>query len=85
MITCYDKRRSAEVDRYMDKHFGKASNMSFANSRIDGDIAMDDGTRFYIKKKPGYLEIKFDRAENSFASFKEVKALGDDLKHLTQQ
>ncbi len=46
---------------------------------------MDDGTKFYMKKEPGYLEIKFNKNENSLTSYKEVKALGDDIKYAVQQ
>jgi len=85
MVAYYNKSRSLEVDKYMDKHFGKASNMSFVNTRIDGDIAMNDGTNFYINKKAGYLKITFDKNKNSLHAYKEVKAFGNDLKLAVQQ
>ena len=68
----------------MNKHFGRASNMSFANTRIKGNIAMDNGTNFYIEKKPGFLDIKFDKNENSTSAYQEIKAFGSDLKSAIQ-
>jgi len=76
----YDKNKTREVENYMDKKIGRNSNMSFANSQIDGKISLDDRTTFYIKKDPGYLQIKFDKDENSTASYHEIKTMVEGLK-----
>lgn len=68
----------------MNRHFGKVSRMSFANARIDADITLDDGTNFYIKKKTGFLKIKFDKEKNTADAYYELKALGTDLKSAIQ-
>ena len=52
----------------MDESIGMKSNMSFINSRIDGQFALNDRTTFYIKKYPGFLQIKLDKDENSYES-----------------
>ena len=54
--------------------------MSFINSRIDGTLGFDDNTTFYIKKYPGYLEIKFDKNKNSSESYYRVKAMCEGIK-----
>ena len=49
--------------------------MSFASTEMDAGITLDDKTTFYVKKSPGYLNIKFDKEKNSeeaFAKFKGV-------------
>src|SRR5437868_4095971 len=61
----YNKMKTRNVEEYMDDKIGRNSNMSFVNTRIDGKLALDDHTTFYIKKYPGYLEIKLDKNENS--------------------
>src|ERR1700712_4158087 len=52
----FSKDKTRNVEKYMDNRIGKSSNMSFINSEIDGTIALDDHTKFYLKKYPGYLE-----------------------------
>ena len=42
--------RTRDVDDYMDAKIGNTSNMSFTNTTIDGTLALDDHTTFYIKK-----------------------------------
>jgi len=54
--------------------------MSFVNTRIDGDLTLDDKTTFYIKKKPGFLEIKLNKNRNSSSSYHTIKELGEGLK-----
>lgn len=76
----YDENKTRNVDEYMDEKIGRRSNMSFENSRIDGQLALDDHTTFYIKKYPGYLEIKLDKDKNSTASYQEIKEMGEGLK-----
>jgi hypothetical protein len=78
----YDKSRTRNVDEYMDDKIGGNSNVSFVNSEIDGKISLDDHTTFYIKKNPGYLQIKLDKDENSTASYKEIKNMAEGLKEI---
>lgn len=80
----FNKNRTRNVEVYMDKKIGTASNMSFVNSRIDGKLALDDHATFYIKKYPGYLEIKLDKDENSSGSYKEIKDMAEGLKSVIQ-
>ena len=56
--------------------------MSFVNSRIDGTIALDDHTTFYIKKYPGKLEIKLNKDENSDEAYERVKSMCNGIKKL---
>src|SRR5690349_3929225 len=74
MRAYFNKHETNDIDRYMDVKIGRRSNMSFVNSRIDGKLALDDHTIFYIKKHPGYLEIKLDKDENSVESYYRIKS-----------
>ena len=67
----FSKSKTRDVEEYMDNRIGTRSNMSFVNSRIDGTIALDDHTTFYIKKYPGYIEIKLDKDKNSGDAYEQ--------------
>jgi hypothetical protein len=80
MDAYFNKNQTREVDDYMDRRIGRKSNMSFANSRIDGTITLDDHTIFYIKKSPGVLKIKLDKDRNSNESYHEIKSMCIGIK-----
>ena len=81
----FNKNKMREVETYMDEKIGDRSDMSFANTRIDGQIALDDHTNFYIQKYPGFLEIKLDKSQNSYASYQKVKAMCEGIKEVVKQ
>ena len=76
----FPESRSREVDEYMDDKIGSASNMSFTNTRIDGTLALDDHTTFYIKKAPGTLRVSLDKDKNTKRSYLEIKSMCDGIK-----
>ena len=82
MNAYFNRNRTRDVDEYMDSKIGRRSNMSFVNSRIDGTIALDDHTTFYIKKYPGKLEIKLNKDENSDEAYERVKSMCNGIKKL---
>jgi hypothetical protein len=84
MFAHFNKNKTRNVEVYMNKKIGAASNMSFVNSQIDGKLALDDHTTFYIKKYPGYLEIKLDKDENSPHAYKQIKEMAEGLKSVIQ-
>lgn len=76
----FNKNKMRDVEEYMDNKIGKRSNMSFAKAQIDGKLALDDNTTFYIRKSPGNIEIKLDKDENSEDSYLEIKSLCQGIK-----
>jgi len=80
MRACYDRNETRRVEEYMNSRIGRRGNMSFTNSRIDGTLGFDDHTTFYIRKYPGYLELKFDKNKNSRESYYTVKAMCEGIK-----
>ncbi len=84
IIADYPERDTRKVQAYMNEKIGNKNHISFINAHIDAQLTLDDGTRFYIKQKPGYLSIKLDKDENSPASLQEIKSLGEGLKPLLQ-
>ena len=80
----FNKNKTRKVENYMDEKIGDQSNMSFVNTRIDGQIALNDYTHFYIQKYPGFLEIKFDKSENSYESYQKVKTMCEGIKEVVK-
>ena len=78
----FPRSETRDVDEYMDDRIGNVSKMSFVNSRIDGVITLDDHTKFYIKKSPGVLEIKFDKDENTDEAYHTIKSMCQGIKKI---
>jgi hypothetical protein len=81
----FNKHKTRTVEEYMDEKIGDRSDMSFVNTRIDGQITLDDRTTFYIKKYPGFLEIKLDKDQNNFDSYQRVKAMCEGIKEVVKK
>ena len=43
---------------------------------------MDDNTSFYIKSYPGKLKIKFNKNQNSEASYFKIKSLCEGINEV---
>jgi hypothetical protein len=78
----FDKSKTRDVEKYMDDWIGKRSSMSFVNTRIDGQIALEDHTTFYIRKYPGLIEIKLDKNENSDEAYQRIKSMCEGMKEV---
>ena len=76
----FSKSKTRAVEEYMDSRIGTISNMSFVNSRINGKLALDDHTTFYIKKYPGFIKLKLDKDENSNQAYQRIKAMCEGIK-----
>lgn len=82
MYAHYNPGKAGNVDEYMTDEIGRASHMSFVNTRIDGKLTLDDRTTFYLKKHPGYIEIKLDKDENSGDSYHKIKTMCNGIKQI---
>lgn len=80
----FSKSKTRDVEEYMDRRFAGTGHMSFVNTRIDGTIALDDHTIFYIKKAPGVLKIKLDKDENSEEAYYRVKSMCEGIKSVVK-
>lgn len=58
MYAHFNKDKTSEIQRYMDKRIGRSNNISFMHTEMDATITLDDETRFYIKLFPCELKIK---------------------------
>lgn len=77
----YPEKKTRKVQHCLDEYL-EPSGMSFVNARIDGDIALDNKARFYIKTSPGTLKIKLDKRINSTVSYHRMKKLSEGLKEV---
>lgn len=82
MNAYFSNNKMRAVEEYLDNKIGRTSNMSFMNARIDGTLALDDHTTFYIKKSAGTLKIKLDKDKNSDHSYQEIKSMCQGIKSI---
>lgn len=78
----FSKSKTRAVEEYMNRKIGNKSNMSFVNTRMDGAIALDDHTSFYILKAPGVLKIKLDKDANSVEAFETIRSMCEGIKSI---
>src|SRR5688500_6808878 len=76
----FNKSKTRDVEEYIDNTIGTKTNMSFVNSRINGKLALDDHTTFYIKKYPGRIKIKLDKDENSYEAYYRIKSMCEGIE-----
>jgi hypothetical protein len=76
----FSKNRTRDVEEYMDESLGTTSNTSFVNTRIEGQLALNDHTTFYIKKYPGYIQIRLDKTKNSYESYQRIRSMCEGIK-----
>jgi len=74
MTAQFNPVKTDKVDRYLDKELA-TGNITFVNTEMDADITLDDKTTFYIKKSPGYLNIKLDKEKNSEQAYTKLKGV----------
>jgi hypothetical protein len=83
MTAKFNPDRTAAVERWLDKELA-TGDMSFANIEIDGNITLDNQATFYIKKSPGYLNIKLDKEKNSAAVYQQVRAVCEGINEVVR-
>ena len=83
MTAKFNPEKTTEVDKWLDQELS-AGNMIFANTRVDGEITLDNKTTFYVKKSPGNLHIKFDKEKNSDESFVKIKSVCEGINEVVR-
>ena len=84
MKASFSRSKTGAVERYMDDMLA-TGNMSFRDTRIDGEIALEDHSFFYIKKRAGYLYIKLNKDQNSDEAYYKIKSMCEGIKRLLGQ
>jgi len=83
MTAKFNPDKTDEVDRYLDKEL-PSGNMSFVNTEMNGDITLDNKTTFFIKKSPGYLNIKLDKEKNSDEAYSKIKSVCEGINDVVR-
>jgi hypothetical protein len=83
MTAKFNPDKTDKVGGYLDKEL-PSGNMSFANTEMNGDITLENKTTFYIKKSPGYLNIKFDKEKNSEEAFTKIKSVLEGINEVVR-
>ena len=83
MTAKFNPEKTTRVDKYLDRELS-SGDMSFINTQMDGEITLDNKTIFYIKKSPGYLNIKFDKEKNSEEAFYKIKAVCEGINDVVR-
>ena len=83
MTAKFNPHRTAAVERWLDKEL-PAGDVSFANTEIDGNITLDNQATFYMKKSPGFLNIKLDKEKNSEAVYQQIRAVCEEIHEVVR-
>ena len=83
MTAKFNPEKTNKVDKFLDKELS-SGNMSFVTTKVDGEITLDNKATFYIKRSPGYLNIKFDKEKNSDEAFSKVKSVCEGINEVVR-
>jgi hypothetical protein len=83
MTAKFNPDKTAAVEKWLDKEF-PGGNMSFANPEIDGSITLQNKAIFYMKKSPGFLNIKLDKEKNSIAIYQKIRFVCEEINEVVR-
>jgi hypothetical protein len=83
MTAKFNPDRTAAVERWLNKEL-PAGDVSFTNTEIDGNITLDNQATFYMKKSPGFLNIKLDKEKNSDAIYKKIRSVCEGINDVVR-
>lgn len=83
MTAKFNPDRTAAVERWLDKELA-TGDVSFTNTEMDGDITLDNQATFYIKKSPGFLNIKLDKEKNSDAIYQKIRSVCNGINEVVR-
>ena len=83
MTAKFNPDRTAAVERWLEKEL-PAGDVSFTNTEIDGNITLDNQATFYMKKSPGFLNIKLDKEKNSDAIYRKIRTACEGINDVVR-
>ena len=83
MTAKFNPDRTAAVERWLDKELA-SGDLSFSNTKIDGNITLDNQGEFYIKKSPGFLHIKLDKEKDRNEFYQKVRAACEGINDVVR-
>ena len=78
----FKQDRNKAVENYLNEKIGNKNNISFSNLESDADLTLNDGTKFYLKKYAGHVEIQMDKSENSNQAYYALKEICRGMKEV---
>jgi len=76
----FDDDLTHEVQDVINRHLGRHHSGPVAYLHTDCDFDLADGTKFYLKLKPGRVRIRFDRSDNSEENFTDMRDMCEEIK-----
>ena len=83
MTAKFNPDRTAAVERWLNKEMA-TGDVSFTNTEIDGNITLDNNSTFYMKKSPGFLNIKLDKEKNSEAVYRQIRSVCEGIQDVVR-
>ena len=83
MTAKFNPDKTSAVERWLDKELA-TGDVSFANIQIDGNITLDNQATFYMKKSPGFLNIKLDKEKNSDAIYRKIRSVCEGINDVVR-
>ena len=83
MTAKFNPDRTVAIERWLDKEL-PAVDVSFTNTEIDGNITLDNQATFYMKKSPGFLNIKLDKEKNSDAIYRKIRTACEGINDVVR-
>jgi hypothetical protein len=83
MTAKFNPDKTAAVERWLDKELA-TGDVSFTKTEIDGNITLDDNSTFYMKKSPGFLNIKLDKEKNSDAIYRKIRSVCEGINDVVR-
>jgi hypothetical protein len=83
MTAKFNPDRTAAVERWLDKEL-PTGDVSFTNTEIDGNITLDNQATFYMKKSPGFLNIKLDKEKNSDEIYRKIRSVCEGINDVVR-
>lgn len=75
----FAKRKSKRVAEYIESAL-KDDRIFEKGYEKNAELLLGDGSRFYLKASPGFVEIDFKKSKNSFTSYQKLKDLCAGIK-----
>ncbi|MEN9686440.1 MAG: hypothetical protein RLZZ28_2226 [Bacteroidota bacterium] len=74
----YERYKAKKLQHFIDAKLH--TNYFFNNTRMNGQVVLDDHTSFYLRTTPGKIYINLDKHQNDDISYTRIKQLGEEIK-----
>jgi len=78
----YPGDKTGRVGRYLNRSIGPNREFIFKDGRIDATTTLNDDTKFRVRLRPGRLDIRFNKAENSEESYERMVKIYEGVKNI---